>query len=78
MPFILFGALAFFGVAVVACFGKLLNYARTEYRLFRRSARIRSALGFGNVSGSGISVRDIRSPDEAFDKVKQLVDSCRE
>jgi hypothetical protein len=37
-----------------------------------------SALGFGNVSGSGISVRDIQSPDEAFDKVKQLVDACRE
>jgi len=37
-----------------------------------------NALGFGNVSGSGISVRDIQSPDESFDKVKQLVDACRE
>lgn len=37
-----------------------------------------NALGFGNVSGSGISVRDIQSPDETFDKVKQLVDACRE
>ena len=33
-----------------------------------------NALGFGNVSGSGINV----CPDEAFDKVKQLVDMSRE
>jgi membrane protein YdbS with pleckstrin-like domain len=36
------------------------------------------ALGFGNISGSGINVRDIGEPDQAFDKIRQLVDSCRE
>jgi hypothetical protein len=30
-PFIFFGALAFFGVPLVAYIGKKLNYARTEY-----------------------------------------------
>jgi uncharacterized membrane protein YdbT with pleckstrin-like domain len=33
------------------------------------------ALGFGNVSASGIVVRDIRNPDSAFQKVRQLVDA---
>jgi membrane protein YdbS with pleckstrin-like domain len=37
-----------------------------------------AALGFGNVSGSGISVRDIRDPDQAFEKIRQLVDSFHE
>jgi len=33
------------------------------------------ALGFGNVSASGVIVRDISDPDEAFDKIRQLVDA---
>jgi membrane protein YdbS with pleckstrin-like domain len=33
------------------------------------------ALGFGNVSASGIIVRDIDYPDETFEKVRQLVDA---
>ena len=33
------------------------------------------ALGFGNVSASGIIVRDIRDPDSIFEKVRQLVDT---
>jgi membrane protein YdbS with pleckstrin-like domain len=33
------------------------------------------ALGFGNVSASGIIVRDIHYPDETFEKVRQLVDA---
>jgi membrane protein YdbS with pleckstrin-like domain len=33
------------------------------------------ALGFGNVSASGIIVRDISDPDSAFEKVRQLVDA---
>jgi membrane protein YdbS with pleckstrin-like domain len=36
------------------------------------------ALGFGNVSGSGISVRDIADPDQTFDRIRKLVDACRE
>jgi hypothetical protein len=34
-----------------------------------------SALGFGNVSASGVGIRDIRHPDEAFDKIKSVVDA---
>ena len=37
-----------------------------------------AALGFGNVSGSGISVRDTRDPDQTFDRIRQLVDAHRE
>jgi membrane protein YdbS with pleckstrin-like domain len=33
------------------------------------------ALGFGNVSASGVIVRDISDPDDAFDKIRQLVDA---
>jgi len=33
------------------------------------------ALGFGNVSASGISVRDIPDPDAAYDRIKALVDA---
>src|SRR5437588_397097 len=33
------------------------------------------ALGFGNVSASGIIVRDISDPDGTFEKVRQLVDA---
>lgn len=37
-----------------------------------------TTLGFGNVSGSGISVRDIVNPDQTFDRIRQLVNSYRE
>jgi uncharacterized membrane protein YdbT with pleckstrin-like domain len=33
------------------------------------------ALGFGNVSASGINVRDITGPDQAFDKIRQMIDA---
>ncbi|HET6839009.1 MAG TPA: PH domain-containing protein [Bradyrhizobium sp.] len=33
------------------------------------------ALGFGNVSASGIIVRDIGDPDSTFEQVRQLVDA---
>jgi len=33
------------------------------------------ALGFGNVSASGVVVRDIEDPDGTFEKVRQLVDA---
>jgi uncharacterized membrane protein YdbT with pleckstrin-like domain len=128
-PFIIFGAIAFFGVPAVAYIGKKLNYSRTEYRFYtdrlefeegffsinEKVIRFRDikevtlrkgifqriyglgtiylatlatgsgqnfspfvALGFGNVSGSGISVRDIADPDQTFDRIRQLVDACRE
>jgi membrane protein YdbS with pleckstrin-like domain len=34
-----------------------------------------TALGFGNVSASGVIVRDISDPDDAFEKVRRLVDA---
>jgi membrane protein YdbS with pleckstrin-like domain len=34
------------------------------------------AIGFGNVSASGVSVRDIPNPDDAYDRVKKLFDAC--
>ncbi|HTP93035.1 MAG TPA: PH domain-containing protein [Xanthobacteraceae bacterium] len=128
-PFIIFGALAFFGIPAVAYLGKRLNYSRTEYRFFddhlefeegffsinKKVIRFRdvkevtmrqgilqriyglgtiylatlatgsspsfrpfTALGFGNVSGSGISVRDICDPDQTFDRIRQLVDAYRD
>jgi uncharacterized membrane protein YdbT with pleckstrin-like domain len=36
------------------------------------------ALGFGNVSASGVSVRDIADPDAVFDKVRTIVDARNE
>lgn len=128
-PFFFFGAVAFVAIPIIACFGKWLNYSRTEYRFFDdhlefeegffsinkkvirfcdvREVTLRkgilqriyglgtiylatlatgsgssfrpfTALGFGNVSGSGISVRDIRNPDQTFDSIRQLVDAHRE
>ncbi len=35
------------------------------------------ALGFGNVSASGVSVRDVNHPDQVFEKVRQLIGSHR-
>jgi membrane protein YdbS with pleckstrin-like domain len=40
-----------------------------------RNANPFVALGFGNVSASGIIVRDIADPDAAFEKIRQLVDA---
>jgi uncharacterized membrane protein YdbT with pleckstrin-like domain len=34
------------------------------------------ALGFGNVSASGVGVRDIENPDQVFDKIRGLVDAA--
>ena len=129
IAFMIFGGLAFFGIPIVAYFGKKLNYSRTEYRFFddhlefeegffsinKKVIRFRdvkevtmrkgilqriyglgtiylatlatgsgpsfrafTALGFGNVSGSGIIVRDIPDPDQAFDRIRQLVDAHRD
>src|ERR1700693_5429112 len=126
LPFYVIGAVAFFGISIVAYVGKKLNYGRTEYRfydgrlefdeglfsinkkvikfrdvkettlrkaIFQRTDGLGSiyvatlatgstrntnpfvALGFGNVSASGVIVRDIDYPDETFEKVRQLVDA---
>jgi len=36
-----------------------------------------TALGFGNVSASGIIVRDIANPDETYARIQQLVERSR-
>jgi hypothetical protein len=33
------------------------------------------AIGFGNISASGISVRDIIFPEETYNKIKDIIDS---
>ncbi len=33
------------------------------------------SLGFGNVSASGIAVRDVQNPAEVYDKIRKLVDA---
>jgi uncharacterized membrane protein YdbT with pleckstrin-like domain len=129
VPFIFFGALAFFGVPMVAYWGKKLNYSRTEYRFFadhlefeegffsisKKVIRFRDVkevtlhkglfqriyslgtiylatlatgstpgfrpfmgLGFGNVSASGVSVRDVRDPDQVFERIRRTIDAYRE
>jgi membrane protein YdbS with pleckstrin-like domain len=126
LPFYVIGAVAFFGIPIVAYVGKKLNYGRTEYRFYdsrlefdegffsinKKVIKFRDvkettlrkgilqrtyglgsiylatlatgstrntnpfvALGFGNVSASGVIVRDIGDPDDAFDKIRQLVDA---
>jgi uncharacterized membrane protein YdbT with pleckstrin-like domain len=52
----------------------LATLATGSYRGFNAFA----ALGFGNVSASGINVRDIRDPDEAYEKIRQMVDTNRD
>jgi len=34
-----------------------------------------AAFGFGSVSASGVTVRDIANPDDAYDAIKKLVDA---
>ena len=123
-----FGALAFFGVPLIAYFGKKVNYARAEYRFFddhleleegffsvnRKEVRYAdvkeitlhkgflqrmrglgtiylatlatgsspqsnsfSSFGFGNVSASGVSVRDIRDPDREYERIRAVVNPHR-
>jgi membrane protein YdbS with pleckstrin-like domain len=125
-PFVSFGLLAFVGIPLVAYFGKMLNYGRTEYKFLpdrleleegffsvnKKVVRLKdvkeitlhkgvlqrlyglgtiylatlatgspshtnvfNALGFGNVSASGVGVRDIRDPDDAYEKIRRMVDA---
>jgi len=127
-PIVFFGVLAFFGVPLVAYFGKKVNYARAEYRFFddhleleegffsvnKKEVRYSdvkeitlhkgffqricglgtiylatlatgsspesnsfSALGFGNVSASGVSIRDISDPDREYERIRRIVNPHR-
>lgn len=44
------------------------SYARTN---------VFNALGFGNISASGVGVCDIPNPDEVFERVRRMVDAQR-
>ncbi len=128
LPYVVFGAIGFFGLPLVAYVGKKLNYSRTEYQFFPdrlefeegffsvndKTVKFRDvsevtlhrgalqrlyglgtvylatpatgssgnfspfvALGFGNVSASGINVRDIAEPEQTFDRIRRLVDAQR-
>ena len=57
-PFIIFGALAFLGVPVVAYFGKQLNYSRTEYRFF--ADRLEFEEGFFSINKKVINFRNVK------------------
>jgi membrane protein YdbS with pleckstrin-like domain len=35
------------------------------------------ALGFGNISASGIGIQDVRDPDAAYERIRKLVDDER-
>jgi len=39
-----------------------------------RGPNVFSSLGFGNVTASGVIVRDVQSPDEVYDKLRALID----
>jgi membrane protein YdbS with pleckstrin-like domain len=36
------------------------------------------AIGFGNVSSSGVGIRDIREPEATYEKIRKLVDDRRQ
>jgi membrane protein YdbS with pleckstrin-like domain len=129
--FFFFGALAFFGIPLVAYVGKKLNYARSEYKFFgdrlefeegffslsKKVIRLRdikevtlrkglfqrqyglgsiylatqatgtwgswgstnafTAMGFGSISASGVILRDISTPDDAYQKISELIEKNR-
>ena len=56
-PFLLIGALAFFGIPLVIYFGKKLNYARTEYRFFDDHLEFEE--GFLTIRKKEIRYRDV-------------------
>ena len=123
-PFRIFGLLAFFGVPLIAYFGKKINYERAEYRFFgdhmeleegffsvnRKEVRYADvkeitlhkgvfqrmvglgtiymatlatgstpgtaafqAFGFGNISASGALIRDVRDPDQVYERIRRIV-----
>jgi uncharacterized membrane protein YdbT with pleckstrin-like domain len=50
-------------------------YLATEATGSSTRPNIFNALGFGNVSGSGVGVCDIRNPDAAFERIRNMVDA---
>lgn len=58
VPFVLFGAIAFLGVPLVAYFGKKLNYARTEYKF--ADDRLEFEEGFFTINEKIVRYKDIR------------------
>jgi membrane protein YdbS with pleckstrin-like domain len=48
----------------------LATGTNTNYRPF-------AAFGFGNLSASGVSVRDVRDPDQVYQSIRQFIDAQR-
>ena len=57
-PFILFGALAFFGIPLVAYIVKKLNYGRTEYKFFDDHLEFEE--GFFTINKKVIKYKDVK------------------
>jgi membrane protein YdbS with pleckstrin-like domain len=57
-PFVLFGALAFFAVPLVAYIGKKLNYARTQYKF--ADDRLEFEEGFFTINEKVVRYKDIK------------------
>jgi len=49
-------------------------YLATDATGSSARANVFSALGFGNISASGVGVCDIPNPDETFERVRRIVD----
>ena len=50
-------------------------YLATEATGSSSRPNVFNALGFGNVSASGIGVCDIRDPDQTFERIRSMVDA---
>jgi len=57
VPFVLFGAVAFFGVPVVMYYGKKLNYARTVYKFTEDQLEFEE--GFFTINEKIIKFKDV-------------------
>jgi hypothetical protein len=50
-------------------------YLATEATGSSPRTNVFNALGFGNISASGVGVCDVRNPDETFERIRSIVDS---
>ena len=50
-------------------------YLATEATGSAPRTNVFNALGFGNISASGVGVCDVRNPDETFERIRSIVDS---
>ena len=50
-------------------------YLATEATGSAPRTNVFNALGFGNISASGVGVCDVRNPDETFERIRSIIDS---